>query len=70
MIRTSIVCDKCGAMGFSESGLHREKATQMRRELRGVGWLIGAWYLPVKMRGEDYCPECKTWAINKAKEKK
>jgi len=64
MIRTSIVCDKCGAVGWVEEGPVRRPAWKMRSDIHSVGWLTGM------VDGKDYCPECRVWALNKAKEKK
>lgn len=67
MIRTSIVCDKCGAEGSTEFGEERPSDAGLWSEFHCAGWLIGAWSSRTSLSGHDYCPECKTWAINKAK---
>jgi hypothetical protein len=64
MIRVSIVCDRCGAVGIYWDGPHRRPAYKMRSDLHYVGWRAGT------VEGRDYCPECKQWAINNAKGKR
>lgn len=70
MIRVSIVCDKCRAVGFVGEGAERQPAHVMRADLRYVGWLTGSLSGHPLLSGKDYCPECKQWAINSAKGKR
>lgn len=68
MIRVEIVCDKCKAVGMRGEGKNRPAAWKVRSDLRYVGWLTGSLSGHPSLSGKDFCPECRTWALNKAKE--